>query len=513
MLDGKGLVTYLLQRTGSCWVSKDQLISYCANFGGRPEDIEMCVNKKELVKHGEYYTLPSIDNIESRIAEKVFELMYYSGNVQFPEDKIKRLVSEYEEKENGGRKLHWGQVNAVITMCNNSFCVITGGPGTGKTTVLTCAAYCMRHLRKGISLVFTAPTGKAARRVAESSGENACTVHKKFGIGMDDTKGADKFYEDVLIIDESSMNDVKLSYQIFSAIPRGKKLVWVGDTDQLPSVGIGAVLRDLIASNAVPVARLTKTFRQDNSSTLFTNIVNVREGRAEFVDGHDFHPIKVADDASTDTVRQAIIEQFKYGIDKYGVDQTVVLIPFRVLKRGMDRICSNDMNNVLQKVANGQKSQSFKHTYQEDGNVICFKTGDMVMQLKNRPECANGDVGRVIQVTQDGVVAEFSDGTVFYKPSDLDQLSLAYAMSVNKSQGSEYKFVVMVLLDNFDSMLNRNILYTGITRAKQECSVIYQQGAFEKSVKTQADEGRITLLRDKLAWLYARYRYECSRAA
>ena len=289
-------------------------------------------------------------------------------------------------------------------------------------------------------------------------------------------------------------------------------MVWVGDTDQLPSVGIGAVLRDFIESRAVPVARLTKTFRQDDSSTLFSNIVNVREGRAEFVDGHDFHPIKMEDGANITDIKKTIIQQFMYGVDKYGLDQTVVLIPFRAIRKGVERICSNDMNNILQQCVNHEK-QGFRHIYKEDGNVIFFKQGDMVMQLRNRPECANGDVGRVIQVSSEGVVTEFADGTVLYKSNELDQLSLAYAMSVNKSQGSEYKFVVMVLLDNFDSMLNRNILYTGITRAKAECSVIYQQTAFEKAVSTQADEGRITLLRDKLAWLYARYRYEAARVA
>ena len=524
MLDGEALIRDCLSSSGSCWVSYRQIQEFTEKFGGRAEDIHPCVKAGKVVARKGFYTLPEIDKMESGVAEKVLEMKYYNVPDPFPEKKIRALVDEFERTKNEGRKLHEGQVNAVITMCNSKFCVITGGPGTGKTTVLTCAAYCMRSLRKDVSIVFTAPTGKAARRVAESSGENACTVHKKFGLGFDDQKGADRFFEDVLIIDESSMNDLKLSSQIFSAIPNGRRVVWVGDTDQLPSVGEGAVLRDLIASGVVPVAKLTKTFRQNNDSTLFTNIVNVREGRPELVEGPDFHALRMADGAPDDEIVAEIMRQFSYGVKKYGVEQTVVLVPLRksgLMKNGKRNLfCSDKLSNILQRIANGKEKKFFYHRTAEPGdpgeaeapgkgtyNDRLFKPGDMVMQLKNRKECANGDVGRVLDVNQAGVVAKFDGGVVKYKRSELDQLALAYSMTVNKSQGSEYKFVVMVLLNCHTTMLNRNILYTGITRAKAECSVIYQQDALEKSVKTIADAGRVTLLKEKLLWLNEKYRY------
>ena len=542
MLEGTRKLKQMFDQelSGSYWATEEQIRQHNAMYAGRAIDIEACVRAGEVIRADsngtKHYSLKEYDLMESVIAEKALEMKYYTPIRPVPEDKINALIKKYETEENNGFELHSGQKNAVRTMVNNAFCIITGGPGTGKTTVLTCAAYVMRHADPTISLAFTAPTGKAARRVTESSGENACTVHKKFGLGYDKSKSGDRFYEDVLIIDESSMNDLELTYQVFSAMPRGKRMVWVGDTDQLPSVGPGAVLRDLIASGAVPVAKLTHTFRQDNSSVLFQNIVNIREGKAELVEGPDFHPIFLEEDADRQDIKKRILEEFKKGMDKYGADQTVVLIPYRVNRmlekteevpgkdgnmvkvkkyyRDPDYICSNGMNNLIQKIANPGKKPWFTHLYagyDNDGNrtgienVIFFKPGDIVMQNVNRKECANGDIGKVIQVDANGVLAQFDDGTVSYGAKDLEQLSLAYSMSVNKSQGSEYKYVVMVLLDDFDSMLNRNILYTGVTRAKAECSVIYQQKALERSVSTQADDDRKTLLKEKLVALEAGY--------
>ena len=225
-------------------------------------------------------------------------------------------------------KLHEHQVDGVIMVVNNNFSVLTGGPGTGKTTVLSAITYVLRKLNDKVKIVFTAPTGKAARRISESTGENASTLHKKLGIGYQETEG-EPFYEDVLFIDESSMNDTSLTATLSKAMMNGRKIVFIGDVNQLPSVGNGAVLRDLIASNVVPVTMLTHTFRQDNSSCLYANICNVREGKPVFKDGKDFHPMLLDENCTEQEAMKTLQNIYAKEIEKYGKENVVVLLPYR----------------------------------------------------------------------------------------------------------------------------------------------------------------------------------------
>ena len=272
----------------------------------------------------------------------------------------------------------------------------------------------------------------------------------------------------------------------------------VGDVDQLPSVGIGAVLRDMIRSLVIPTTMLTHTFRQDNSSVLFQNIQLVRNGQDNLVKGNDFEPVVLPNgDVSQDCVKR-ILDSFVKGVKEYGLEQTVVLLPYR-----RNGVCSNLLNNEIQKIVN-PKGKGMKHK-DKDGNVRIFRLNDPVMQLENRAEIVNGDVGKVVEVNDMSLKVQYSDCTVLYHYRELDQLTLAYAMSIHKSQGSEYKYVIMALLDSHTAMLQRNLIYTGITHAKTKCTVFYQKKALKKAVTTIAEDSRTTQLTEMLITLHTEY--------
>lgn len=490
-----------LSRLGGTWLTKEQVAILAKRMGITPESI---YESKDIVTYNELYTLKEIAEVENEIALNLMQLSRLSRPQKADEVVIRQLIKKFEKEENDGYELHFHQVDAVIMVVNNSFSILTGGPGTGKTTVLRAIAYVLRALYKGISIAYAAPTGKAARRCTESTGEYACTGHKKLGLGRDgENAHVIPVHEDVLFMDESSMNDIFLTSALSKAIKGNKRLVFVGDVDQLPSVGLGAVLRDLIASRVVPVTMLTHTFRQDNSSTLFSNICKTREGKSDFEKGDDFLPLEI--EKGKDSVQHCIdliCSQYKEKVQKYGIDNVVCLLPYRREKGS--RCCSNILNNEIQKMLNPCK-QGFRHT-DMDGNVRMFMLNDPVMQLDNRAECVNGDVGKIVAVSESGVSVQYADNLVKYSPSELNELTLAYAMTIHKSQGSEYSCVIMALLDEHSAMLQRNLVYTGITRAKKEVVLDYQKDALEKAVKTVAEDSRITLLSEKMQSLAAQYR-------
>ena len=458
-------------------------------------------------------TLKYIDEQETRVAEAIMEHVWLVKVPHISSKTINYWIDRFIREENHGYALHIRQREAVHTAVNNSFFLLVGGPGTGKTTTLNCIKYVLRKCHKNIELKFTAPTGKAARRVNESTGEKAKTFHSEMHIFDEDAEPID-FEDDMLVIDEVSMMDLNLTDKLFKAVKSCKRIAFVGDDAQLPSVGRGAILRDLIRSRLVPMTRLTKTFRQDENSTLFVNIKNVAEGKAELVKGSDFEFECLKDNANVKEIFFDLRERYFKAIEKYGIENIVLLLPYR--KWIKDTVTSETMNNFIHSLLwegkNVKKIKSIK-----EGQTRHFCKGDYVMQLENRAECSNGEVGKIINLDDNKIVIDFGkrpDATkntlVSYKINELDQLTLAYAMSVNKSQGSEYACVIMCLLNCHGMMLNRNIVYTGITRAKKECQLVYQDKAFKKAVKTLADEDRISLLVEKMIVLNCAYKAEAA---
>ena len=437
-----------------------------------------------------YLTLPEIRVKEDFCANEIVNRTSLRKTVGMaPREKIENLIREYEESNN--MRFSDEQRDGIVMICNSHLCVLTGGPGTGKTSVIKCAAEVLKRTAgRPIALRFTSPTGKAAKRITESSGYPAVTLQSYTG-GHGGTP-IKPMSPDVLFVDESSMVDLDTLYITLKSIRPYVKMVFIGDTEQLPSVGIGSVLRDLIDSGSVPFVQLIKTFRQDESSTLFENIQIVKSGGwTPLKNGSDFEFTEETDD---EKIKERCIKAYLEGVEKYGVSETAVLTPYK--KNGI--LCSDSLNRELQALINptGKSFKTFVHR-DEYGLEITYRVGDPVIQLVNRKGIANGEVGTVIDAADGKVTVEFPDQKMIYYKKDLDALDLAYAMSIHKSQGSEYKSVVIPVSKNHRN-LSRNLIYTGLSRAKKHCTVVGSHEVIVEACTKQADLERGTVLVEEI---------------
>ena len=480
-----------IEESASTWISETVLSKWPA--------IEIA-NKKVCAREiggNTFVTLPYYSEMEYWVAKEVFKRVNKPVK-KVAKETIQMLIKQFEANESKKLgiefKLAPEQVQAVILLVNVNFGILTGGPGTGKTSVLKALIYVIQHIDPSGIIEFTAPTGKAARRITESTGFPATTIQKKIGDrGEEEQESFKPIYADYLITDEVSMLDLPTFFKAIFSLGNNVRWYLVGDVDQLPSVGVGCVLRDLIDSNIVPVAALIKTFRQDNSSVLFENIQNIRSGLfIPLLEGPDFHRIPTEENVLENT-----INQYMAGIEKYGLEQTVVLTPYR--KAGT--ICSEKLNAILQKKLNpldGNKHYvRAKITRDERELKMLFIVGDPVIQLVNVEKVANGDVGKIINISGKKITVQYVDCIVDYYPDTYNQLDLAYALSIHKSQGSEYKLVILPFLEE-NTNLDRNMIYTGVTRAKKECIVIGKDKVIMDACKLQSAWKRDTALCEEL---------------
>ena len=462
-----------------------------------------------LSEYKGYVTTPYVFSIENEIARKAIERV--ESPSLFPvvsEDRINRYIKEYEELEgkNLGVDFHLAdyQAEAVRIAANSQLFVLTGGPGTGKTCVLKCLRYVMERTMPEADILFAAPTGKAARRITESTGEPAQTVHKLMRL-QNETDEPRQIFCDCLIVDEISMLDDYVTDALFCALQYRARLILVGDVDQLPSVGFGSVLRDLLESFVIPCEKLAVPQRQKSGSNLFDNITCIKNGANVLFEGEDFHVV-AADDR---TGKQKLLEEYLKAVDKWGIDNVCCLTPYR--RKGLS--CANVMNDIIQDRINPSAKVPHITVFQTDSGEdvdkdvreVTFGLGDPVIQLVNRREIANGDVGKIIAIdeAEGRLTAKYDGGVeVEYCADELDQLNLAYAMSVHKSQGSEYKCVVTSALPEHKQLLSRNMLYTAVTRAKKECVVVCDQATVKVGLKREAGYERETLLSELIAKHY-----------
>lgn len=403
--------------------------------------------------------------MEKRIAEKIVELseFTYCRNTR---TYILEKLKKFEEEK--GLTLDECQVEAVLSTLQSNLSVLSGGPGTGKTFTTNLIKTIYRNLNEDAKILLLAPTGKASKRLAELCEEEAMTIHRGLGIRpLEEVNETDKLEADFIIVDEASMIDIQMLYNLLVKIKNGTKVLFVGDYQQLPSVGAGLVLRDLMNCGEVNVVRLTKIFRQALTSNIVHNSHKMIEGATK---GYKFEKDTFMLEMNNVTKYETKILQIIKKVEEngYNIDDVVILSP---TKKGY--LGTRTINDIIQKTWNTNNNPEDIYKVSD---VRMFKVGDKVMHTKNNYDLDvfNGEVGRVIGVVPNSsITVDYSDRVVVYNnKEDIRELELAYAMTIHKSQGSEYPIVVSIVSDMHKYMLNRNLVYTAWTRAKEKLYVL-----------------------------------------
>lgn len=404
-----------------------------------------------------------------------------------------RALNWYQSRS--GMKLPAGQQKAILSALSNPVTVITGGPGVGKTTIIRALAEILSA--KKLTLRMAAPTGRAAKRLEESTDRGASTVHRllefQAGIGTFLRNSEEPLVGDMLVVDEASMLDIQLAYNLFRAVPPGMKLVLVGDINQLPAVGPGNVLADLIASGRAAVVELTDIFRQQGASKIISAAHDILAGQVpeKGDEGSDFFFVESKSSSHTRILlRELVADRIPkaFGLDPRRDIQ--VLCPMYRGEAGADAI-----NRELQ-----DRLNPGRESLERFGKS--FRVGDKVMQTKNdyETEVFNGDSGRIERIdTSDAYLrVDFGDRMVDYPFGDLDQIVPAYAISVHRSQGSEYPAVVIPMSTDHYMMLRRNLLYTAVTRGKQLVVIVGSPKALGMAVRNHSEGDRYSGLCERL---------------
>ena len=387
------------------------------------------------------------------------------------------------------------QREAVEKSLKSGMTVITGGPGTGKTTVVQTIIRLAEQ--EGLRILLCAPTGRAAKRLAETTQRKAKTIHRL--LILDGRQGRIQVFEynetkllpaDLVIVDEVSMLDMEMMYHLLSALKPQCRCILVGDADQLPSVGAGAVLHDIIASGQVPVVRLDTIFRQQEGGRIVTNAHLINSGRLPVVnEDPEFRFVEIEDEAQGAEKISALYnsELLETG-DKFAVQ---VLSPMYKNPCGVD-----NLNQLIQ----GRFNPPAEEKGELKGKNVIFRVGDKVMQKHNDYEKGvfNGDIGEIFAIQKDMVYVRYPEQDVKYEGQEVDEITLAYAITVHKSQGSEYHTVIMVLVNSHAIMLQRNLFYTAVTRAKRKVILVGSKRAVQTAVQNQRTSRRFTLLIPRL---------------
>lgn len=494
-----GVIYVLEEATGNGHVClpHDVLVNTAAELLAAPAGsvenaVKLLALARDVIPDSDHIYLAGMFRSECGVATRINDLRL--GQVALPAIDADKALAWVQEKTGVG--LAEAQREAVRTALTAKICVITGGPGVGKTTIVNSIVRILRA--KQCKVLLAAPTGRAAKRLSEATGAMATTIHRL--LRYDPHEGGFTQNErrvlkgDIVIIDETSMLDIPLAYHLLKAVPHNASLVFVGDVDQLPSVGPGNFLHDLIDSERVPVVRLTEIFRQARHSQIITNAHRVNRGQMPELQPAatgDFFFIEEEDPAKVvATIKTLCSERIP---QKFGLDP---LRDVQVLTPMHKGICgSENLNRELQAALNptGPHLQRFSRTY---------RVGDRVMQLRNNydKDVFNGDLGRVkrLDLIDQRVIVEMDEREVAYEFTDMDELVPAYAISVHKSQGNEYPAVIVPVLTQHYVLLQRNLIYTAITRGKKLVILIGSQKALAIALRNHHTAARHSLLRQRL---------------
>ena len=477
--------------------------------------MDLAIERKIILKQMEDQTQIYAASFYYMEANTATMLKRLNVSYDVSDAEIEQRIRGIEKKS--GMTLDEHQVTAVKEAVRNGLLVITGGPGTGKTTTINTI---IRYFElEGLEIFLAAPTGRAAKRMSETTGFEARTVHRMLelnggaeGSGGFERDESNPLEADVIIVDEMSMVDISLMYSLLKAISVGTRLILVGDVNQLPSVGPGSVLRDIIQSHACNVVMLTKIFRQASTSDIIVNAHKINHGEEVILDNKsmDFFFLKRYD---ADVIINVVLQLIKQKLPKF-VDATPydiqVLTPMRKGLLGVERL-----NGILQRYMNPPANDKVDKEY---GSTV-FREGDKVMQTKNNYQLAweirtkfgltvdkglgifNGDMGIIRQINDfaEQMIIEFDEGRMVEYPYKLlDELELAYAITIHKSQGSEYPAVVIPLLSGPMMLMNRNLLYTAVTRARKCVTLVGNEVTFQQMIQNTSQQKRYSGLCDRL---------------
>lgn len=484
-----------LANEGHVYAEREQLIKTAlelleAEETSIEEALQSMILSEDLKTDEEAIYLPPFYYAEAGTSNRLQTLMYASGNNMFAQQiDVQALSKEtgvmYDEV----------QIQAIEEAVRSKVMVLTGGPGTGKTTTTQGIIAALKHM--GLRILLAAPTGRAAKRMSEATGMEAKTIHRLLEFSpMEGYKRNEDnpLQGDALIVDECSMIDIILMNNLMKAIPHSMRIVFVGDIDQLPSVGAGNVLRDIIESDIIPVIRLTRIFRQAQSSRIVMSAHAINQGKFPDISNGKATDFFFIQQEEPETVVSEIVNLVKNRLTKaynQSASSIQVLTP---MQRGI--VGAANLNMALQQALNPSTTALHRGGY-------AFRQGDRVMQLRNNydKDVFNGDLGYVesVDMEERTLCVNFEGRAVAYEASELDELTLAYATTIHKSQGSEYPIVVMPILMSHFMMLQRNLVYTGITRAKKICVLIGSKKALSYAIRNMSVLKRNTKLKERLS--------------
>lgn len=493
-----GLIYALKQaeHEGHLCMHKESFVRRAVNLLRAPQVTWKAVAQRafEMIKEGrlslfyDYVYRPIMAKAEEDVATWICDMLHrdslpYMGDL---DDEIDGQQTEM------GFTFAEEQRHAIRTALTSPICIISGGPGTGKTSIQRAILNIYKKAFPDSDVVCCAPTGRAARRMEQSTGYPASTIHKVLNLTageVHELKDIDLLEADFVLVDEVSMMDMLTTWYLFNALPPSCRLILVGDADQLPSVGPGAVLNELLACGKLPAVILDKVFRQSEGSLVAENAQRIRHGVSDLEFGDDFQFWPSAEETQS---AQYLMWFYKREVDRYGVDNVALLTPFR--KKSKTGVYS--LNAALHDTINPASQEKDEI---ETGQRI-LRVGDKVMQMKNRDFASNGDIGYICTSKRDsdGILVEVDfgdDRVVAYEDAEsLRQLELAYAATIHKSQGSEYDAVLINIQNMHGKMLNRALIYTAETRAKKQVIIVGDWEAVVRAIQTADTKRRNTML-------------------
>ena len=493
-----GLIYALKQaeHEGHLCMHKESFVRRAVNLLRAPQVTWKAVAQRafEMIKEGrlslfyDYVYRPIMAKAEEDVATWICDMLHrdslpYMGDL---DDEIDGQQTEM------GFTFAEEQRHAIRTALTSPICIISGGPGTGKTSIQRAILNIYKKAFPDSDVVCCAPTGRAARRMEQSTGYPASTIHKVLNLTageVHELKDIDLLEADLVLVDEVSMMDMLTTWYLFNALPPSCRLILVGDADQLPSVGPGAVLNELLACGKLPAVILDKVFRQSEGSLVAENAQRIRHGVSDLEFGDDFQFWPSAEETQS---AQYLMWFYKREVDRYGVDNVALLTPFR--KKSKTGVYS--LNAALHDTINPASPEKDEI---ETGQRI-LRVGDKVMQMKNRDFASNGDIGYICTSKRDsdGILVEVDfgdDRIVAYEDAEsLRQVELAYAATIHKSQGSEYDAVLINIQNMHGKMLNRALIYTAETRAKKQVIIVGDWEAVVRAIQTADTKRRNTML-------------------